>query len=156
VTTTSLRKLFWELRGELLPIVRAISDQPKIDDSCLYKSFDEQAQFDFGLRAAAKIGYDLERGRLDRTHHPFCTKFSPGDVRITTRVYESDIARALFATLHEAGHTLYEQGVSAALDGTPLGKGASAGVHESQSRLWENVVSRSRGFWQYFYPALQR
>ena len=84
VTTTSLRKLFSELRGELLPIVRAISDQPKIDDSCLYKSFDEQAQFDFGLRAATKIGYDLERGRLDRTHHPFCTKFSLGDVPRST------------------------------------------------------------------------
>jgi carboxypeptidase Taq len=155
VTTTSLRKLFSELRGELLPIVRAISDQPKIDDSCLYESFDEQGQFDFGLRAAAMIGYDLERGRLDRTHHPFCTKFSLGDVRITTRIYESDIARAFFATLHEAGHALYEQGVSTALDGTPLGKGASAGVHESQSRLWENVVGRSRGFGSIFYPALQ-
>jgi carboxypeptidase Taq len=156
MTTTSLRNLFSELRGELLPILRAISDQPKIDDSYLYGSFDEQAQFDFGLRAAANIGYDLKRGRLDKTHHPFCTKFSLGDVRITTRVYENDLARAFFATLHEAGHALYEQGVNPALDGTPLGKGASAGVHESQSRLWENVVGRSRGFWRHFYPALQR
>ena len=156
MTTTSLRSLFSELRGELLPIVRAISDQPKIDDSYLYGSFDEQAQYDFGLRAAANIGYDLERGRLDKTHHPFCAKFSLGDVRITTRIYESDVARAFFATLHETGHALYEQGVSTTLDGTPLGKGASAGVHESQSRLWENIVGRSRGFWQHFYPALQR
>ena len=156
MTTTSLRKLFSELRGELLPIVREISDQPKIDNSCLSGSFDEEAQFDFGLRVVAKIGYDLERGRLDRTHHPFCAKFSMGDVRITTRIYKSDVERAFFATLHEAGHALYEQGVSSTLEGTPLGRGASAGVHESQSRLWENVVGRSRGFWQHFYPELQR
>jgi carboxypeptidase Taq len=156
MTTAALRKLFSELRSELVPIVRAISDQSPADDSCLYGSFGEQAQLDFGLCVAAKIGYDLERGRLDRTHHPFCTKFSAGDVRITTRVYESDVARAFFSTLHEAGHALYEQGVSSKLEGTPLGKGASAGVHESQSRLWENVVGRSRGFWQHFYPALRR
>ena len=154
MTTTSLRKLLSELRGELLPIVRAISDQPKTDDSCLSGSFDEQAQFDFGLRVVAKIGYDLERGRLDRTHHPFCAKFSLGDVRITTRVYKSDVARAFFATVHEAGHAIYEQGISSTLEGTPLGRGASAGVHESQSRLWENMIGRSRSFWQHFYPAI--
>jgi carboxypeptidase Taq len=155
MTTKSLRELFRELREELLPIVRTISDQPKIDDSCLYGSFNEQAQFDFGLKAVSKIGYDLKRGRLDRTHHPFCAKFSSGDVRITTRVYKSDVMRAFFATLHEAGHALYEQGVNSTLEGTPLGRGVSAGVHESQSRLWENVVGRGRGFWQYFYPELQ-
>jgi carboxypeptidase Taq len=145
MTTAAIGKLFSQLRGELAPMVRAISDQPPTDDSCLYDSFDERAQFEFGLRVAAKMGYDLERGRLDRAHHPFCTKFSLGDVRITTRVYESDVARALFSTLHEAGHALYEQGISFAFEGTPVGKGASAGVHESQSRLWENVVGRSRG-----------
>src|SRR4029077_588691 len=156
MTTRSLRDLFRGLREELVPIVRTISDQQKVDDSCLYGSFDEQAQFDFGLRVVSKIGYDLERGRLDRTHHPFCAKFSRGDVRITTRIYKSDVMRAFFATLHEAGHALYEQGVSSTLDGTPLGRGASAGVHESQARLWENVVGRSLGFWQHFYPELQR
>jgi carboxypeptidase Taq len=102
------------------------------------------------------MGYDLERGRLDETHHPFCTRFAAGDVRITTRVREDDIGDALFSTLHEAGHAMYEQGVSAALDGTPLGQGVSAGVHESQSRLWENVVARSHSFWEHFYPALQK
>jgi carboxypeptidase Taq len=155
MTTASICRLFSELRSELVPIVRAIADQPPTDDSCLHGSFGEKAQFDFGLGVAAKIGYDLERGRLDRTHHPFCTKLSAGDVRITTRVHESDIARALFSTLHEAGHALYEQGVSSTFEGTPLGKGASNGVHESQSRLWENVVGRSRGFWRHFYPALR-
>ena len=109
----------------------------------------------FGLAVIKRVGYDLERGRLDKTHHPFCTKFAAGDVRITTRVRENDIGEALFSTLHEAGHALYEQGVDAAFEGTPLNSGASAGVHESQSRLWENVVGRSRGFWEHFYPLLR-
>jgi carboxypeptidase Taq len=155
MTTASIRSLFSDLRNELVPMVRTICEQPPADESCLHGAFDERAQFEFGLAVAARMGYDLDRGRLDRTHHPFCTKFSTGDVRITTRVYESDVARALFATLHEAGHALYEQGVDPALEGTPLGEGASDGVHESQSRLWENVVGRSRRFWRHFYPVLQ-
>jgi len=98
------------------------------------------------------LGYDFNRGRLDLTHHPFSTRFSTGDVRITTHVSENNLGDVLFSTLHEAGHAMYEQGVSAALDGTPLGKGVSAGIHESQSRLWENVIGRSRDFWEHFYP----
>jgi carboxypeptidase Taq len=155
VTATSIRALFTELKREMAPLVRAISDQAPIDDGCLRGHFGEDAQLDFNLAVAARLGYDLERGRLDQTHHPFCTKFSIGDVRITTRVYENDIGLALFATVHEAGHALYEQGVHTALEGTPLGAGTSSGVHESQSRLWENVVGRSLGFWRHFYPQLQ-
>ncbi len=155
MTTASIRELFAELRSELAPIVRAISAQPSADAGCLHGSFGEKAQIGFGLAVAAKMGYDLARGRLDETLHPFCARFSAGDVRITTRVYEGDVARGLFSTLHEAGHAIYEQGVSSTLDGTPLGKGSSAGVHESQSRLWENVVGRSRGFWRHYYPTLQ-
>ena len=155
MTTASIEALFSQLRGELTTMVRAISQQPPSDDRCLHGSFDEAAQFELGLRIAARMGYDLARGRLDRTHHPFCTKFSLGDVRITTRVYGSDVARGLFSTLHEAGHAIYEQGIGPGYEGTPMGKGASAGVHESQSRLWENVVGRSRGFWRHFYPTLQ-
>jgi len=102
------------------------------------------------------MGYDFKRGRLDLTHHPFCTRFSAGDIRITTRIDDNDLGDALFSTLHEAGHAMYEQGISTALDGTPLGRGVSAGVHESQSRLWENVVGRSRDFWEHFYPRLQQ
>ena len=108
----------------------------------------------FGLAVVERVGYDFQRGRVDKTHHPFCTKFAAGDVRITTRVREDDIGEALFSTLHEAGHAIYEQGVEAAFEGTPLNSGASAGVHESQSRLWENVVGRSREFWEHFYPLL--
>src|ERR1700739_2064273 len=135
---------------------RAICDQPPPEDGCLHRSFGEAAQLDFGLLVAAQMGYDFERGRLDKTHHPFCTKFAAGGVRITTRVDEDDIGPALVSTVHESGHAMYEQGVAAALAGTPLGSGTSAGVHESQSRLWENVVGRGRAFWQHYYPQLQR
>ena len=156
MTTAKVRRLFAELRRELIPLVRTICDQPPPDDAFLGRSFDEADQLAFSLSIAKEIGYDVRRGRLDQTRHPFCTKFAAGDVRITTRVRRDDIADALFSTLHEAGHALYEQGVSASFEGTPLGSGVSAGVHESQSRLWENVVARSRPFWQHYYPALQR
>ena len=154
MTVATVRALFTELRAELVPIVRAIAEQPVADDSCLRGAFPEQKQLDFGLTPIKRFGYDFDRGRLDKTHHPFCTKFSAGDVRITTRVRENEIGEALFSTLHETGHALYEQGVDARYEGTPLNSGTSAGVHESQSRLWENVVGRSRGFWEYFYPKL--
>jgi carboxypeptidase Taq len=156
MTTASVRKLFRELKRQLVPMVDAICEQPAADDSSLRQAFAQAAQFDFAQDVAARLGYDLKRGRLDLTHHPFCTRFSAGDVRIATRVNENDLGDALFSTLHEAGHAMYEQGINAALDGTPLGQGVSAGVHESQSRLWENVVARSHGFWEHFYPRLQQ
>jgi carboxypeptidase Taq len=156
MTTASVAALFSELRAQLVPLLRAIVDEPAADDCCLRGRFDEAAQLGFSRLVAERMGYDFERGRLDKTHHPFCTRFSASDVRITTRVRENDIAEALFSTLHEAGHALYEQGIGRGLEATPLGRGTSAGVHESQSRLWENVVARSRGFWEHFYPQLQR
>jgi carboxypeptidase Taq len=156
MTVAAVQRLFAELKRELVPMVRAICDQPPPDAAFLRRSFGEAEQLAFGLSVATQMGYDLARGRLDKTHHPFCTKFAAGDVRITTRVRDNDIGDALFSTLHEAGHAMYEQGVSPAYDGTPLGRGVSAGVHESQSRLWENVVARSRPFWEHYYPTLQR
>ena len=155
MTTRTVRALFAQLRGELVPIVRAITGQPVADDHCLRGAFGEQAQLEFSRSVLERVGYDLERGRLDKTHHPFCTKFAAGDVRITTRLNENDVVEALFTILHEAGHAMYEQGVDFALEGTPAGWGASAGVHESQSRLWENVVGRGRLFWRHYYPLLQ-
>jgi len=151
----TIRTLFAELRAQLVPIVQAITAQPPADDSCLRQHFPEEQQLAFGLEVIKRFGYDFERGRQDKTHHPFTTKFSLGDVRITTRVKEDHLGEALFSTLHEAGHALYEQGINRDFEGTPLGTGTSAGVHESQSRLWENVVGRSRGCWQFFYPQLQ-
>jgi len=156
MTTASIRSLFAALRAELVPIVRAIADQAPADDSCLRTSFKETQQLAFSRAVVERLGYDFARGRLDKTHHPFCTRFSGNDVRITTRVRDNDLGDALFSTIHEAGHALYELGVSADLDGTPIGHGTSAGVHESQSRLWENVVARSLPFWRYFYPELRR
>ncbi|MDQ5851868.1 MAG: carboxypeptidase M32 [Chloroflexota bacterium] len=152
---SDVRALFAELREQLVPIVQAVTARPVADDSCLRQAFPEAEQLAFGLDIIKRFGYDLNRGRQDKTPHPFMIRFSLGDVRITTRVKEYDLSEALFSTLHEAGHALYEQGVSMDFEGTPLAGGASAGVHESQSRLWENLVGRSRGFWQFFYPRLQ-
>jgi carboxypeptidase Taq len=156
MTTAAVRKLFRELKGGLVPLLNAICAQPEADDSCLRVDFPKSEQLEFARFAAARLGYDFTRGRLDLTHHPFCTRFSLGDVRITTRVNENDLGDAFFSTVHESGHAMYEQSVDAGLAATPAGRGASAGVHESQSRLWENIVARSRSFWEFFYPSLQQ
>ncbi len=152
---SDVRRVFDELRKELVPIATAITSQTPADDSCLHKQYPEDKQLAFGLKVAERFGYDLNRGRQDMTHHPFMTKFSLGDVRITTRSEEDNLSEALFCTMHETGHALYEQGINMEFEGTPLARGTSAGVHESQSRLWENIVGRSKGFWKYFYPHLQ-
>lgn len=151
----SVRTLFSELREQLVPLVKTITAQPPVDDSCLRKHFPETDQLVFSEKVIRQLGYDFQRGRQDKTHHPFMTKFSLGDVRITTRVKEDFLGETLFSTIHESGHAMYEQGIRMELDGTPLAGGTSAGVHESQSRLWENLVGRSRGFWEFFYPQLQ-
>jgi len=153
--TSSLRALFAELRRELVPLVDAITRAAPADDACLHQAFPEAEQLAFGLQMAQQFGYDLARGRQDKTHHPFMTKFSLGDVRITTRVRTNDLACALFSTLHEAGHAMYEQGIDRAYEATPLAEGTSYGLHESQSRLWENLVGRSLPFWKGAYPRLQ-
>jgi carboxypeptidase Taq len=152
---STLRELFGKLRTELVPIVQAITEQAPADDSCLHQHYPEALQLEAGTRIVSRFGYDFKRGRQDKTLHPFCTSFANTDVRITTRVDEYDLSNALFSTLHEAGHAMYEQGISDSLQSTPLAHGTSSGVHESQSRLWENLVGRSRGFWQYYYPQLQ-
>lgn len=152
---SSLRALFAELRAQLVPLVQAVTARPPIDDSCVFQRFPEEPQLAFGLEVIKRLGYDFERGRQDKTHHPFMIRFSLGDIRITTHVKENDLRDALFSTIHESGHAMYEQGINMDYEGTPLAEGTSAGVHESQSRLWENVVGRSRGFWEFFYPRLQ-
>ncbi len=154
MTAASVRALFAELRARLVPLVRAITARPPAEDTCLKQHAPEADQLAFGLEVIRAYGYDFARGRQDKTHHPFMMKFSLGDVRITTRVREDDLADALFSTLHECGHALYEQGIRRDFEGLPLAEGASAGVHESQSRLWENLVGRSRPFWEHFYPRL--
>ncbi|HUS14859.1 MAG TPA: carboxypeptidase M32 [Chloroflexia bacterium] len=156
MTTTQLRTLFEQLKAAIVPLVRAISDKGDVvDDSMLHREYDEQEQLAFGLQVVQQYGYKMDSGREDLTTHPFCTSFSPNDVRITTRVSRDFLSMALFGTMHESGHGMYEQGVSQALDRTPLCRGASPGFHESQSRLWENLVGRSRPFWQGYFPKLQ-
>lgn len=155
MTVATIRPLFQRLRQELLPLVEQVTAQEPADDRFLHQYFPEDKQWAFGLEVIRRFGYDLHRGRQDKTHHPFMIKFSLDDVRITTRLDPHDLASGLFSTLHEAGHGLYEQGINPAYEATPLADGASAGVHESQSRLWENLVGRSRNFWHYYYPRLQ-
>ena len=152
---SAISALFKDLRAEVVPIVQAITSQPSPDASCLHQRFPEAEQLAFGSEVIKRLGYQFDRGRQDKTHHPFMTKFSLGDVRITTRVSEHDLSEGLFSTMHEAGHALYEQGIPVRFEGSVLADGASAGVHESQSRLWENLVGRSRAFWKYCYPSLQ-
>jgi carboxypeptidase Taq len=152
---STLKALFADLRQELVPIVQAITSQPPADDTCLRSHFPQAEQLAISKEIVAHLGYDFQRGRLDLTHHPFETNFAVGDVRITVRVKEHDLSECLYGVLHEGGHGMYEQGVRPDLDGTPMGGGTSAGVHESQSRLWENIVGRSRDFCTYAYPRLQ-
>ncbi|KJH71432.1 carboxypeptidase M32 [Aliterella atlantica] len=151
----SVRALFAQLRQQLVPIVDAIASQPITDATALHQHYSEPEQLAFSLEVIKQLGYDFHRGRQDQTLHPFMTKFSTGDVRITTRVRENDLNEGLFSTIHETGHALYEQGIARDFEATPLAGGTSSGVHESQSRLWENLVGRSRNFWEFCYPQLQ-
>lgn len=153
--TAQVKEIFAALRPQQVDLIRAIAERPQVDDGFLYLEYDEQKQWDFGVAVITRFGYDWQRGRQDKSAHPFTTSFGMGDVRITTRIHRHNLASGLFSTLHEGGHALYEQGIDPALDRTLLAEGASLAVHESQSRLWENLVGRSRAFWEYFYPLLQ-
>ena len=157
LTTAQLETIFSELKAAIVPMVSKIAEkQDAVDNSCLYQPYDEATQISFALSVSKQFGYDLNRGRLDKSPHPFCTSFGTGDVRITTRVYPEHLGMALFSTMHETGHALYEQGIGASLYRTPLAHGASPGVHELQSRLWENLVGRSRACQDYLFPRLQK
>jgi carboxypeptidase Taq len=148
--------MFDELKAGIVPLVREVSARPDEDRAApLRGSFDERSQEEFGREVISRFGYDWGRGRQDRAVHPFCINFGdPDDVRITTRFDPNRLSVGLFATCHEAGHALYEQGVDPAYSRTPLSGGVSMGVHESQSRLWENLVARSRPFWSFFHDGL--
>jgi carboxypeptidase Taq len=153
--TAQVQEVFTSLRPKQVELIKAISEKPQVDDSFLYLHYDEKDQWEFGEEVITKYGYDWNRGRQDKAAHPFTTHFGVGDVRITTRVDENFLNTALFGTLHEAGHAIYEQGVAPEFTNTPLGEGASLAVHESQSRMYENLLGRSYDFWVHFYPQLQ-
>jgi carboxypeptidase Taq len=153
LTARVVETTFADLRDQTVPLVQAIAAKgPATDYSILTRDCDEQVQETFGLEVAQAFGYDLSRGRLDRAAHPFETAFSRDDVRITTRYDRHYFPMALFGTLHETGHALYELGTAPELARTRLAQGTSLGVHESQSRMWENLVGRSRAFWTHWYP----
>ena len=163
-TVATLRPLFAALRARILPLLRQISERPAPRTDFLRRHFPPDRQLAFGLSLAESLGYDLSRGRLDLTVHPFEVSFTRNDVRITTRVVEDWMPGSLFGTLHEAGHAIYEQYADPAFVRTPLAtdliglyavSGVSFGAHESQSRLFENHVGRSREFWQANFPAAQ-
>ena len=152
-TEAELTVLLGDLRDQLSPLVKAAADSGVvIDEAPARGAFDEAAQLDLGRLVASSIGYDFDSGRLDLSAHPFTTSFGTGDVRITWRPEADDFRPGLFGIMHEAGHGMYEQGIPAALAGTPIGEAVSLGIHESQSRLWENQVGRSRAFWKWALP----
>jgi carboxypeptidase Taq len=156
-TTAEMSRVLGGLCQELAPLVRqltASAHQPSAQ--LLARHFPQAAQEAFGRLAAERIGFDFERGRLDVTHHPFCAGMGPHDCRITTRYDEQFFPQAFFGILHEAGHGIYEQGLRPDWFGLPPGTAVSLGIHESQSRMWENLVGRSRAFWRYFFAEFQR
>ena len=151
-TTAEVEAAFSPLRDELVKLVAEIRDSGvELPVEILTREYPVEAQKEFGLKAAGAIGFDFERGRLDVTAHPFCSDFGPGDCRLTTRYDVNHFPGAFFGTLHESGHGIYEQGLNGEAFGTGMGQAVSLGIHESQSRLWENFVGRSRAFWDYFY-----
>jgi carboxypeptidase Taq len=156
-TVAELKELFAGLTRDLVPLVRRIADSPtKPDRTILEREYPIDRQRVFAEAAAVAVGFDFAAGRLDTTAHPFCSGMGPGDCRITTRYNPRFFPEAFFGVLHEAGHALYEQNLPAEHFGTPLGVACSCGVHESQSRLWENQVGRSRPFWDHFFPRLRQ
>ena len=156
-TIEKVAKVFVDFRQELVDLVKDIADSDKRPNtSILKRDFPVDRQEHFGKEVAGSIGYDFEKGRLDVTVHPFCIGIGPGDVRITTRYNPKHFGQAFFGILHEAGHGIYEQGLDPERYGTPGGDSVSLGIHESQSRMWENLVGRSRYFWKYFFPKAQK
>jgi len=152
MTTADVEAAFSPLRDELVKLVAEIRDSGvELPVEILSREYPIEAQKEFGLKAAGAIGFDFERGRLDVTSHPFCSDFGPGDCRLTTRYDAHHFPGAFFGTLHESGHGIYEQGLNGEAFGTGMGQAVSLGIHESQSRMWENFVGRSRAFWDHFY-----
>jgi carboxypeptidase Taq len=156
-TTAELTALFAELSAGLVPLLRAIADRNRpCDRGVLERDFPVDRQRLFAESAAAAIGFDFRAGRLDTTTHPFCSGFGPGDCRITTRYNPRAFHEAFFGVLHEAGHGLYEQNLPTDRFGEPAAQSCSLGIHESQSRMWENQVGRGRPFWDHFFPRLRQ
>ena len=153
--TADVKAIFNKLRPQQVELIQAIAEKEPPDNSFIKQHYKEEYQGIIGQYVITRFGYDWNRGRLDLAPHPFTTEFGLGDVRITTRYLKDDAGSALFSTMHEAGHAMYAQGIPEKYQRQPLSGAASLAIHESQSRLWENLVGRSKEFWSFFYPSLQ-
>lgn len=155
-TSENLTRVFSGLRDELVELVGAIAESgKKPDENILTRTYPIDQQEEFGKIAAAQIGFNFDNGRLDITTHPFCSGIGPGDTRLTTRYNTNFFSESFFSIMHEAGHGIYDQGLNDEHYGTPMGDSISLGIHESQSRMWENFVGRSEAFWTHFFPKAQ-
>jgi carboxypeptidase Taq len=154
---SQVRTLFAELRPAIVSLLQpAVEGSSSVPPNLLDGTYPIAAQQALNQEVATAIGFDFQAGRIDTTTHPFCTTLGPADCRLTTRYNEQNFTQSFFGILHEAGHGLYEQGLRADHFGTPLGSAASLGIHESQSRLWENHIGRSPGFWEHWLPIVCR
>jgi carboxypeptidase Taq len=153
--TADVQAIFKAMRPKQVELLRAIAESRQVDDKFLHRKYNEQKLWDFSAGVTRAFGYDWTRGRMDHAPHPFEQSFSVGDVRITNRFEPGNPMATIFSAMHESGHAMYEQGINPAYDRTSLAHGTSLAVHESQSRMWENLVGRSLPFWEYFYPRLK-
>jgi carboxypeptidase Taq len=153
--TADVRAIFDKLRPKQVELIRAIAGRPQINNKFLHKKYNEQKVWDFSASITRAFGYDWTRGRMDHAPHPFENSFSVNDVRITNRWEASNSLATVFSAMHESGHAMYEQGIDPAYERTSLSHGTSLAIHESQSRMWENLVGRSLPFWEFFYPKLK-
>jgi carboxypeptidase Taq len=154
--TADVKAIFDSLRPKQVELIKTIAEKPQVADGFLHQKFNEKKQWDFGVKVITAFGYDWQRGRQDRAPHPFTGGPGGNDVRVTTRVDPNYYNTMIFGSMHEAGHAMYDQGIGQNLLRTNLANGASYGVHESQSRMWENLVGRSLPFWEHFYPLLKK
>ena len=155
LTTKDVDLIFQDVKDKLVPFIKRIAENNHVDESFFYQSYDQNKQWDFGIELLEQMGYDFDSGRQDISAHPFSSHFSPEDTRVTTRIDENNLSEMIWSCIHEGGHALYEQGILSENYGTPLGNSVSLGIHESQSRLWENHVGRSLEYWKYNYPNLK-
>lgn len=157
MTAAKMAEVLNELKNFLVPFVAKIKNSKiKIKPEIIKGRFPLEKQIAFNKKIAKKIGFDFKFGRMDQSVHPFSISFHPSDARITTRYDEENIVYSIGSTIHETGHALYEQGLLVKHFGTPLAESVSYGIHESQSRLWENIIGKSLNFWKYFYPAVKK
>ncbi|MBK8699554.1 MAG: carboxypeptidase M32 [Saprospiraceae bacterium] len=148
--------IFEQVKSRLIPIIPGVRKITKIKAPFLTAKYPKDLQWKFGLALLEGMGYNFKKGRQDISAHPFTISFGTDDVRVTTRIDEKDFANMTWSCIHEGGHALYEQGLDGKEYGLPSGSAASLGIHESQSRLWENNVGRSKEFWQFYLPVLKK